>query len=112
MRTLQESIMDGEEVVMSDLDNLIRVKEFHTKLRKRTPKELDMVNQPLQVGDLVIASNRGQPMPGVIMKIRSGNYAICFTGTLMIFQEMDLINIEQVFQDMKLSRLIKIYWIK
>ena len=63
MRTLQESIMDGEEVVMSDLDNLIRVKEFHTKLRKRIPKELDMVNQPLQVGDLVIASNRGQPMP-------------------------------------------------
>lgn len=59
MRTLQKSIMDGEEVVMSDLDNLIRVKEFHTKLRKRTPKELDMVNQPLQVGDLVIASNRG-----------------------------------------------------
>lgn len=82
MRTLQESIMDGEEVVMSDLDNLIRVKEFHTKLRKRTPKELDMVNQPLQVGDLVIAPNRGQPMPGVIMKIRSGNYAICFTGDL------------------------------
>lgn len=59
MRTLQESIMDGEEVIMSDLDNLIRVKEFHTKLRKRIPKELDMVNQPLQVGDLVIASNRG-----------------------------------------------------
>ena len=80
MKTLQESIMDGEEVVMSDLDNLIRVKEFHSRLRTKIPKELDMVGNPLQVGDLVIAPDRGKPKPGVIMLIRNGNFAICFTG--------------------------------
>ena len=77
---INESIMDGEEVVMKDLDDLIRVKKFYTRLRTKTPKELDMVGNPLQVGDLVIAPNKGKPMPGVIMKIRNGNFAICFTG--------------------------------
>lgn len=80
MKTLQESIMDGEEVIMSGLDDLIRIKKFYTRLRTKTPKELDMVGNPLQVGDLVIAPDRGKPRPGVIMLIRNGNFAICFTG--------------------------------
>lgn len=80
MKTLQESIMDGEEVVMSDLDNLIRIKEFYTRLRTKTPKDLDMLGKELHVGDMVIAPNRGKPMPGIIMKIRSGAFAVCFTG--------------------------------
>lgn len=74
-----ESVFD-EESNMNNLEDLIRIKEFYTRLRTKTPKELDMVGNPLQVGDLVIAPNKGKPMPGVIMEIRDGNFAICFTG--------------------------------
>ena len=83
MKTLKdiciESVFD-EESNMNNLEDLIKIKEFYTRLRTKTPKELDMVGNPLQVGDLVIAPNKGKPMPGVIMKIRNGNFAICFTG--------------------------------
>ena len=80
MKDLKESILDGEEVVMKDLDRLIRVREFYSKVRSKTPKEIDMIGRPLEIGDLVIAPNRGKPMPGVIMKIHNGNFAVCFTG--------------------------------
>lgn len=76
-----ESVFD-EESNMNNLEDLIRIKEFYTRLRTKTPKELDMVGNPLQVGDLVIAPDKGKPRPGVIVKIRNGNFAICFTGDL------------------------------
>ena len=80
MKSLLESIFDGEEVVMKDLDNLLLIKNISSKLRTKTPKDLDMFDRPLEVGDLVIAPNKGKPMPGVIMKIRNGAFAVCFTG--------------------------------
>lgn len=74
-----ESVFD-EESNMNNLDNLIKIKEFYGKRRTKTPKEIDMIGRELHVGDMVIAPNRGVPMPGVIVKIRNGNFAICFTG--------------------------------
>lgn len=74
-----ESIFD-EESIMDRMDDLIFIKDFYSKLRTKTPKDLDMIGKPLNVGDLVIAPNRGKPMPGIIMKIRNGAFAVCFTG--------------------------------
>ena len=75
-----ESIFDGEEVNMKSLDDLIKIKDFYNRLRSKTPKDLDMLGKELHVGDMVIAPNRGKPMPGIIMKIRNGAFAVCFTG--------------------------------
>lgn len=74
-----ESVFD-EESNMDNLDNLIKIKEFYGKKRTKTPKELDMIGRELHEGDMVIAPNRGVPMPGVIVKIRNGAFAVCFTG--------------------------------
>lgn len=74
-----ESVFD-EETNMDNLDNLIKIKEFYGKKRTKTPKELDMIGRELHEGDMVIAPNRGVPMPGVIVKIRNGAFAVCFTG--------------------------------
>ena len=77
---LNESIFDGEEANMKGLDDLIKIKDFYNKRRTKTPKELDMLSKELHEGDMVIAPNRGTPMPGIIMKIRNGAFAVCFTG--------------------------------
>lgn len=74
-----ESVFD-EETNMDNLDNLIKIKEFYDKKRTKTPKEIDMLGRELHEGDMVIAPNRGVPMPGVIVKIRNGAFAVCFTG--------------------------------
>lgn len=83
MKDLKDIFYKGvfdEESNMDKLEDLIMIKDFYSKRRTKTPKDLDMLGRELYEGDMVIAPNRGVPMPGIIMKIRNGAFAVCFTG--------------------------------
>ena len=82
MKTLHDIINES----LLDEDDLVRnaekwevVDRYVKRARSKSPKDdVDMLGNPVKVGDLVLAVNKGRPMPGVIVQIRYGCCAICF----------------------------------
>ncbi len=79
---LFESILDIDNIDAKSKPWLL-TREFYSKRRTKTPKDLDAIGKPLQKGDLVIGVHGGQrPMVGIIIEIRDGVCAVCYTGDL------------------------------
>lgn len=79
---LLESILDIDNVDAKSKPWLL-TREFYSKRRTKTPKNLDAIGKPLQKGDLVIGTYGGQrPLVGIIIEIRDGGCAVCYTGDL------------------------------
>lgn len=79
---LFESILDIDNIDAKSKPWLL-TREFHSKRRTKTPKPLDAIGKPLQKGDMVIGVYGGQrPMVGIIIEIRDGVCAVCYTGDL------------------------------
>ena len=75
---IKESILDDEEVVDKKLENLMYVEEYMKKLRKKSPKDIDMMNNELKNSDLVLAVYKGRPTIGMVINVDRGCVEVCF----------------------------------
>lgn len=75
---IEESILDDEEVVDKKSEKLMYVEEYMKKLRKKSPKDTDMMNNELKNSDLVLAVYKGRPTIGVVINVDRGCVEVCF----------------------------------
>lgn len=79
---LFESILDIDNVDAKSKPWLL-TREFYSKRRQKNSKNLDAIGKSLQKGDLVIGNYGGRrPLVGIIIEIRDGGCAVCYTGDL------------------------------
>lgn len=89
MKTLAESIFNADDNLRKadeHLDYDIVMDVFYSKMRKKSPKDLDMFSQPLKEGDLVLAILKNRPCLGVIKEVSKGTCVVEFKsefGTCM-----------------------------
>ena len=75
---IKESILDDEEVVDKKLEKLMYIGEYAKKLRKKSPRDIDMMGNELKNSDLVLAIYRGRPTIGIVVSIDRGCVEVCF----------------------------------
>ena len=61
-----------EDKIFENDDQFSIITQFNDKLRSKTPKDLDMFGNKVEVGDLVLGMYRNRPSIGVIRYIRKG----------------------------------------
>lgn len=82
MKTLRESILDDEEVILKKTDSILYLKDLADKWENGNETHgFDSLGRPLKIGDLVInVLTCTNPVPGRIIDIKNKKYLISNRG--------------------------------